>query len=540
MNILRQIATDYLSGEITCVFLHDIKKDKKYNLLTVFELVPSEQQPSLFLGDYSSYYMKRESVNANFTIYLMRLSRLDVNEVLNHYENAENGMEIIYDKKRLNVMVEMKGGLAQEPPDYNPLLIHSNEDKTIGRILPYRNTAFRVWSKLNTDKNWLLEIDNKFFKTLTNLSREYLGYDLSAIQEHIGNVYLCASNPILRKWDLSLLDKNKDLLLSFFEREGKSIIDCRLVLEEDRSKNLGFNISQNITCLKERIELPYFPHGVHTKIYDRNGFLIDYNFGIWTNIAFTMNIQESVVNLEHGDETLSISKTSNVGTNTIGEFDLSTARYLREALNGRKFEEFEKNRNFIFFPKDDSGNTVKRARTIVREILNKARKRCIILDPYFGAQDLGYAIAIRNISIPIQIISSASFLKGSPNKRVSEKNSRAKKVINIFLKRTPKPDKIVTYAEELYKGIVNYKKQYPLQKIECKVLIGDKSPLHDRYILVDNEVYLLGSSLNEFGSRATTIIKVPTPEKMIAQALNWWGDDNKCPEIHAFVGRFNI
>ena len=80
-------------------------------------------------------------------------------------------------------------------------------------------------------------------------------------------------------------------------------------------------------------------------------------------------------------------------------------------------------------------------------------------------------------------------------------------------------------------AVDSYKTQYSSQKIECKLLLGGKSPLHDRYIIVDDEAYLLGSSLNEFGSRATTIIKIPAPKKMIEQAHSWWGDNLLCPNI---------
>lgn len=49
----------------------------------------------------------------------------------------------------LSVDIEIPYLIEQEPPNYNPLLIELNEEKTIGRILPKRNTAFRVWSKQN-------------------------------------------------------------------------------------------------------------------------------------------------------------------------------------------------------------------------------------------------------------------------------------------------------------------------------------------------------------------------------------------------------
>jgi hypothetical protein len=42
---------------------------------------------------------------------------------------------------------------------------------------------------------------------------------------------------------------------------------------------------------------------------------------------------------------------------------------------------------------------------------------------------------------------------------------------------------------------------------------GQKSPVHDRFLIVDGTVWVLGASLNEFGSRGTLLMKLPaTPE----------------------------
>lgn len=49
----------------------------------------------------------------------------------------------------------------------------------------------RVWSQLNIDKGWLKDFDQKCFEKITSVSRQYLGYDLTAIPEHIGKIIIC-------------------------------------------------------------------------------------------------------------------------------------------------------------------------------------------------------------------------------------------------------------------------------------------------------------------------------------------------------------
>jgi hypothetical protein len=105
------------------------------------------------------------------------------------------------------------------------------------------------------------------------------------------------------------------------------------------------------------------------------------------------------------------------------------------------------------------------------------------------------------------------------------------------MKFDPKVPNSPWNAALLKREFANYRKAFPHQPIECKVLKSrsDKSPLHDRYIVVDESVFLLGSSLNEFGSRATTLIKVPAPSVMISQAENWWNEANGCVQLDDFV-----
>lgn len=93
----------------------------------------------------------------------------------------------------------------------------------------------------------------------------------------------------------------------------------------------------------------------------------------------------------------------------------------------------------------------------------------------------------------------------------------------------------------LLQALQDYKASFPGQKIECRVLKGnDRSPLHDRYIVIDNTAYLLGSSFNEFGTRATTLIKVPAPEVMIKKAEEWWNKNSKSIILNEFVENLNM
>ena len=158
----------------------------------------------------------------------------------------------------------------------------------------------------------------------------------------------------------------------------------------------------------------------------------------------------------------------------------------------------------------------------------------MILDPYFAAGDLVFAFQIENVSFPVQIITAAAYLNKSPKDGKKKRKWAAlvdciRKVLGARRKGSQQ-----TYLDILRESIKNYQKALPQQKIECRVLTGINSPLHDRFIIIDDEAYLLGSSLNHFGSRTTTLIKLPDPKEMIGQAETWWADDERCPRIENY------
>lgn len=77
MQFLKEIRTQYEKAEVTCLFLHDKttgQSGTKINLLTLFELVPSEQEASPIIGDKSTGYLQRVSIDDKYTIYPTFLS----------------------------------------------------------------------------------------------------------------------------------------------------------------------------------------------------------------------------------------------------------------------------------------------------------------------------------------------------------------------------------------------------------------------------------------------------------------------------------
>ena len=515
------LLSDYTGVEITSVILHDRKGNTWNNLVTIIELIPEEQEPSPLIGTEATSFCDREPVDASYGVYIARSLQCGVQDAIDMFLKPEKGI-VLRQGSILNTTIHLFSGvtLEGEPPSDFPLIINTDRDTRIGSILPKRSSALRVWTKIDRQKSWTATIEEKTLQKILAkagvLTLRHLGFDLSVKREHAGNLYLCCANPLLRRLDGSLMDRNRDLMLHFRERNNKSILGKRVMLEDHRAGNVCFSIERTITSLKERFELPHFPYDLTIRLYNEIGHLIENRADHWMNILFQSQVKTTDLQLtvkkEGKKEKRTIPKYVSERPISIAPFDHSLAQYFQEMGEARKLEELERAGEFVFFPGRPEDPA--RAKKAVETLLNKASKRCMILDPYFGTGDLLYAYLIRNTSVTVQIISSAMFLNSKA------KYQSGRKIKQAFL---------------LKRSFDKYKKPLPFQRVELKVLLGGKSPLHDRYIIIDNSVYLMGSSFNEFGSRATTLIKVPAPQSVIQQAEDWWGDALKAVSLTDYV-----
>lgn len=68
--------------------------------------------------------------------------------------------------------------------------------------------------------------------------------------------------------------------------------------------------------------------------------------------------------------------------------------------------------------------------------------------------------------------------------------------------------------------------------MKCHVVLG-KGMVHDRFILLDNDGWLIGSSFNEFGNRASTIVKMPNSAFVTIsnRVKSWIKDSSICKDL---------
>lgn len=542
---LDQISPEYVSGEFSCLFVHDRKTGKMVNLLTIFELVPTEQGESEITGSPESSYCDRERVDGNRTVYFTRISGLKVEQIIALYKGSANGIILDYHELKLNLTV-LGGPLEMEPPGYEPLLISKASNHPFSKILPHRNSCFRVWSYLDRSGEIYTQRDGDWKSTLGSadiLTERYFGFQISENAEHLGNIYLIGVDPYLRHVDLRWIFTSPAVFIRLNLRDGKSLMGGRVELSENRKGLLGLNISQEIHKERFCIDMPYLPGALTFRIFDTKSRCIHQSNIAPVNIEFNVGIVDRQVSIAHhttkGGVEHNVQKSTSTKLVVVGDYDGVLSRLLEDRARYRKPKELEEKQQFFYF--EPVPESKEKARKVVQKLLLRAKKRCIIVDPYFGADDFGYIFEIQNDSVPVKIISSAAHLKsankfneipGKGSTMVARILQKFKQVISRSSKR--KASKI--NAKLLQGTWEQWNKIYPRQKVEIRVLKGNKkSPVHDRFIITDDELYLLGSSLNEFGSRATTLFKVPSSIKMIESALDWWTDNNMTIGLKEYI-----
>ncbi len=138
---------------------------------------------------------------------------------------------------------------------------------------------------------------------------------------------------------------------------------------------------------------------------------------------------------------------------------------------------------------------VAQAKAAIREIIAKATRSIRIVDPYLGARELqSFALATTSSRSSIEIMTSAAYLKEDGHKA----------------------------GIQLAKHVKSLAVQGFTNKIEVRVMGGKKPGIHDRFLIADDEAWLLGSSLNEFGARGTMMVRLRTPEAIRAEIDKVW------------------
>jgi hypothetical protein len=498
---LNALASAYERAEITVAWAHERASNRHVVLFGAAELCPFDQPSSPIVGE-PQHGQLRVAVDKDKTLYVRR-EHVSVADALAFFRGSITGRTLPGIPSN-RVTLESAAPLIDVTMDEEAVLIPSNLGETagVGAVLPRRATSLGLLSKYDTGSataNWL---GAEAMDRTADRVREALDVDLSRFREHLGAIHLCFANPVLRRFEESITSDERSLLVRCYERKGCSVGGCSLELSNEwPSLGVGFNVRHVVTSPFFVIPLPAPPRSFRFRLFDPRGRCIEDTSGVFlreivTDVGLVSKRKITLVRDDGTEERHEVDTVSYEKSGREAPGVIEPLVHLTNAQRARELDDLARRRDFVLFP---GGNESRReARAIVRELVSSARDRCWLVDPYLSSDDAAEVVPfIKSAQCEVRLLSSHRFLSAHDRKGISPELSLANRVSEL-------------------------KQKLRLSLLARKLPGRERSPVHDRMLIVDGAVFMIGSSLSELGSRATTLFRAPHPEKLVAEFNVWW------------------
>jgi hypothetical protein len=332
-------------------------------------------------------------------------------------------------------------------------------------------------------------------------------FDLRLFPEYWGSVHLIAPNPIFRQVHgrMECTNEITELVLGIDLRRGKSVDGLVFELEEHRPTGVGWVIRERVTAPIQRIRLPGYPESASERVYDdRRGLLYELDSFVF-GVTFAgeidlvtetrrVSVSDRAGGVEQYEVSLKGIRTSKfeVGTPRTGREGaarLWAAAADRERRNGGEGAQ-------RWFRAQAVDATIE-----LRKLVGVARRRVFVVDPYFEGDDLHRVLlAVHDPSVPIMVLAGSGHLKSR------------------------REDTGIEHGDFLAQRIAEALASGRMSPLEVRTMAGEPPVIHDRLLLVDDDMWMLGSSLNGYGQRGTLRVKVPYPEPVLTDVMIVWNE----------------
>jgi hypothetical protein len=507
--MIEKLKQKYTKAIRTSLLAQGKMKKNWYHLFSVIELQTDDEYSYSIPNDKweKGCIRTKQSKLEEYSFYL------SIDEI----SSVDDALKV-FDKPLENFVVDgqkisfINTSFVKEPSGKYPLVFASNFyiDKGVASILPKRKSGLLVWCQIDNER----KTDNKFISAtvtkemlaMQELTAEWLGFDIIQKREHVGNIYLSAPNPYFREVEMSLSTDPIGIFYKILTRKN-NFEPLKFRIIDKHGDAIALDKTIEITKQTDFIELPHEPHLFELRIYNQDDDLIAIHepATFVRSIQFDMSMKQAdfhvKVETEKGSKEFVVEKFSKEIPSVVGKTkDFNPEYYFKNADNEREHLELSKRKEFVFYQgaKDETekNNLKERAKTDIREIIDRAKDTCYLCDPYFSSLDIvEFAFRIKSSGVKINILNS----KGAVSKE------EAKKIV----------------------AVINEYNKKQFGKIEVRILRGDNGTLHDRFIITDKNIWFIGSSFNEFGNRATCIAKIPesSGKLIIKEVEKWYSSD---------------
>jgi len=350
---------------------------------------------------------------------------------------------------------------------------------------------------------WPRELLNQVAKVFADAAsllwlNDRLFFNFIEHPEYQGSLHFVAPNPLFRHLDHTLNpgrpgNKQEGSDIHFVSRKGKTLEELSLIFKEECDS--GLIKLQQFNVKNPFISIPHVSTGsrigLHVVCPQRGVLEMHESTGFIRSIGLEIHVSGKRKKItvpgegQRKEEELDIPVLESTSQTVIGEPpERSDFHHRRQFAQKERVErQLARELGQVWFHGDP-----KEAQDHVRNLIGQARNRVWIIDPYFATRELfAFALATQWEDIPVTLLTSTEVLM--------------------------KPDLILGNREI---GRVLHEQSQALNKrIEIKVMTGDPPAIHDRFLVLDEQVWFSGNSLHTLGERASMIIRIPYPGPII-------------------------
>jgi hypothetical protein len=471
---------------------------KELTLLFAFvELLPTEIPPPIDDYDFKAPRSSQRLGNESEHCVYVRHAVLTAREGLDWYLACRVGAAALPWGKRSPLKL---ADLGEEPPW--PTLISASDDSDAIPFVPQ-------WIHCPRTHHLLPLVDFDLGQLWSEEEREKaqgwledrLHFDLVRYPEYWGAVHMIAPNPVYRKMDLRKPRRElstNSVIARFEPRAAKTVTGLELIFRD--KDPWGVTASRHVRVKHAVIKINSDKSKSKDVLDPARGFLEVGNFatGFIGSVSIGISLSQKFF-VQVPKTSYEVMKSGKPEVSTIGSTQKLTSAHDR--LSGARFARRQGNAAKTHGQRWFKGQKDE-ARSLVRGLLNEATSNVLLIDPYFGAEELGeIMLAVGREDILIRILSSAKHLKTSSSKGDPLK-----------------------HGAQLLNALGQLRAHERMNPFEIRVMLGKDPDVHDRFLSIDKRIWLLGSSLNEFGSRGTMMLALPDPEAVRDDLMKAWLD----------------
>jgi hypothetical protein len=321
-------------------------------------------------------------------------------------------------------------------------------------------------------------------------------FDVGEYPELIGSAVLIVPDTNIRAAHVYLArdeDNNENFVTEIIPRSKGGLDGYNLTVFEKRYGTLGYMKSYDL------VETDFSIDQVPQQLEKSGFFILENNRGLITyqppapflrsiSTSMSMMSKQYKFNASDGEHTINVSSKEKPFESRMNGKTESNHDFRGKMLNAefnrlrrRKAENYGQ----IWFANQDE------ARLFIRSLISGAREKITIIDPYAaGKEVIDYAGFVKTDQISVDVLTSFASLNLPESANLASSKDELvdefKEAIELFKRR----------------GI----------SLDIRFMAGGKKPvLHDRFLIIDEQVWFCGNSLNQIGVRQGMMLKLPDP-----------------------------